>query len=144
MAKVGIVTDSISCLPPEKINEYDIRVVPVALNINGRPYRDGMDIDSDGFWKMFPELKEFTTGAPALSEYMDILKDLSKTADEIISIFVSKALSAIGEAAVQAVDLLKKENTRINIQIVDSRTAAGAEGFIVEEVARGRLNKVKV
>ena len=55
MANVGIVTDSINCLPPEVIKKYDIRIVPVALNINGKPYRDGVDINPDGFWKIFPD-----------------------------------------------------------------------------------------
>jgi len=136
MAKVGIVTDTIACLPPEKIKEYDIRIIPVALNINGKPYRDGVDIDPDGFWKMFPDVKEFTTGAPALSEYTDILADLKRTTDSIVCIFVSKALSAITEAGVQASNLFKRDNPGISIEIIDSRTAAGAEGFIVEEAAR--------
>ena len=136
MAKVGIVTDTISCLPPEIIEKYDIRILHVALNINGKPYRDGVDINPDGFWKMFPDIKEFTTGAPALSEYNDILADLSKTTDSIVAIFVSKGLSAINEAAVQASDLFKKENPGVNIEILDSRTAAGAQGFVVEEMAR--------
>ncbi|NQT05620.1 MAG: DegV family protein, partial [Dehalococcoidia bacterium] len=39
MANVGIVTDTIACLPPEKIDEYGIKAVPLALNINGKPYR---------------------------------------------------------------------------------------------------------
>ncbi len=136
MANVGIVTDSIACLPPEIIKEYDIRTVPVALNINGKPYRDGVDIKPEGFWKMFNEVKEFTTGAPALSEYTDIISELAKTSDGIVGIFVSKALSAIGEAAVQAADLMKKESPDLNIEIVDSRTAAGAQGFLVEEAAK--------
>ena len=136
MANVGIITDSIACLPSEIIKEYDIRTVPVALNINGKPYRDGVDIKPDGFWEIFDEVKEFTTGAPALSEYTDIISDLAKTSDGIVGIFVSHALSAIGEAAVQAADLMKKENPDLNIEIVDSRTAAGAQGFLVEEAAK--------
>jgi DegV family protein with EDD domain len=136
MADVGIVTDSIACLPPEIIKEYDIRTIPVALNINGKPYRDGVDIEPEGFWKMFDEVKEFTTGAPALTEYTDILSELAKTSDGIVGIFVSQGLSAIGEAAVQAADLMKKENPNLNIEIVDSRTAAGAQGFLVEEAAK--------
>ncbi len=136
MAKVGIVTDSIACLPPEKIKEYDIRTIPVPLSINGKPYRDGVDMTPEEFWKIFTEIKEFTTGAPALSEYTDILGELSKTTNDIICIFVSKALSAITEVAVQASELLKKEKPGINIEIVDSRTAAGAQGFVVEEAAR--------
>lgn len=136
MANVGIVTDSIACLPPEIIKKYDIRIIPVPLNINGKPYRDGVDIKPEGFWEIFGEVKEFTTGAPALSVYTDMFSDIASTYDGIVATFVSQGLSAIGEAAVQAADLMKKENPSLNIEIIDSRTAAGAEGFLVEEAAK--------
>jgi DegV family protein with EDD domain len=136
MSKVGIVTDTISCLPEEVIKEYDIRLVPLALSINGRPYRDKVDVTPDEFWKIFPEMKEFTTGAPAMGDFISIFADLSKSTDSIMCTFVSKALSATHEAAVQAREIFRQENPGINIEIVDSRTAAGAQGFIVLEAAR--------
>jgi DegV family protein with EDD domain len=136
MAKVGIVTDTISCLPPEKVKEYGIRLVPVSLNIDGKPYRDLVDLSPDDFWKMFPDMKDFNTGAPALAEYTGIFQDLSQTTDSIACTFVSKALSATLEAAVQARDLFLKDNPNVKIDIIDSRTAAGAQGFIVLEMAR--------
>jgi DegV family protein with EDD domain len=136
MAKVRIVTDTISCLPPEKIEEYGIKLVPVSLNINGKFYRDGIDMSPDDFWKVFPTIKEFSTGAPALAEYTAIFQELSRTTDNIACTFVSKALSATHEAAVQARDLFCKEHPEIKIEIVDSRTAAGAQGFIALEMAR--------
>jgi DegV family protein with EDD domain len=136
MAKVGIITDSIACLPPEIIEEYDIRTIPVPIIINGKPYRDGVDITSDEFWKMFPDVKELTTGAPAINEYTDIMGKLSETTDNIFCIFVSAGLSAITEVAIQASDLLQKEKPGVKIEVIDSRTAAGAQGFLVEEAAR--------
>jgi len=136
MSKVGVVTDTINCLPPEAIKEYDIRVVPLALSINDQPYRDQVDITSDEFWKIFPEMKRFTTGAPAMGDFISIFADLSKSTDSIVCTFVSKALSATHEAAVQAREMFKSEQPGINIEIVDSRTAAGAQGFIILEAAR--------
>ena len=136
MAKVGIVTDSIACLPPEKAKEYGIKIVPLALNINGKPYRDQIDIIPDDFWKMFKDIKEFTTGAPPLTEFTVIFEELSRTTSDIACTFVSKGLSGTYEAAVQARDLFKKEHPNINIELVDSRTAAGAQGFIAMEMAQ--------
>lgn len=136
MSKVGIVTDTINCLPAELIKEYDIRVVPLGLSINGQPYRDQVDITSDEFWKRFPEMKEFSTGAPALGDFTSVFKELGKSTDSIVCIVISKALSATHEAAVQARDMFKSENPNLNIEIVDSRTATGAQGFIVLEAAR--------
>lgn len=136
MAKVGIVTDTIACLPPEKISEYSIKMVPVSLNIDGKNYRDMVDLNPDDFWKMFPNMKEFSTGAPALAEYATVFEELSRATDNIACIFVSKALSATYETAVQARDMFLKEHPEIKIEIIDSRNAAGAQGFIVLEMAR--------
>ncbi len=136
MSKVGIVTDSINCLPQELIKEYDIRVVPVPLAINGKSYRDQVDLTPDEFWKIFPEMKEYTTGAPPLGEITAVFKELGKSSDSIVCITVSKALSAINEAFAQASEMVKKENPALTIEVIDSRTAAGAQGFIVLEAAR--------
>jgi DegV family protein with EDD domain len=136
MAKVGIVTDTISCLAPDKVREYGIRLVPVSLTINGKSYRDLVDLSPDDFWKLFPGIKEFNTGAPALAEYTNIFDELSRTTDSIVCTFVSKGLSATFEAAVQARELFLKEHPNVKIEIIDSRTAAGAQGFITLEMAR--------
>ena len=85
-------------------------MVPVSLNINGKSYRDLVDLSPDDFWKMFPSIKEFSTGAPALAEYTKIFQELSQTTDSIACTFVSKALSATCEAAMQARDLFLKEH----------------------------------
>ena len=45
-------------------------------------------------------------------------------------------LSATHEAAVQGAETIKSENPNINIEIVDSKTATGALGFVVLEAAR--------
>jgi DegV family protein with EDD domain len=136
MSKIGIVTDSINCLPPELIKEYDIRVVPLGLSINGKAYQDQVDITPDEFWRMFPEIKEFTTGASNLNEFAEVFAELGKSADGVVCIIVSKALSATHEFAVQAREMVKAEHPNLNIEIIDSKTAAGAQGFIVREAAR--------
>ena len=136
MAKVAIVTDTISCLDPDKVKEYGIRMVPVSLNINGKTYRDLVDLSPDQFWKLFPDIKEFGTAAPALAEYTKIFEELSQTTDNIACTFVSKALSATLEAALQARDIFQKNHPEVKIEIIDSRTAAGAQGFVALEMAR--------
>lgn len=84
MSRVGIATDSISCLPAELIKGYDIRVVPLSISINGKAYRDQVEITPAEFWRLFPEMKEFTTGAPALGNYAEIFKELGNSNDSIV------------------------------------------------------------
>ena len=67
MSRVGIVTDTINCLPPEVIEEYDIRIVPILLTVDGKTYRDQVEITSDEFWKIFPGPTLYPSPAPKVT-----------------------------------------------------------------------------
>ena len=136
MSKVGIITDTTSCLPPELVKEYDIRIVPVGLVIGGKHYND-TDLTNDEFWKLFYAADgESTTTAANPAEFAKIFTELGKSTDSIICIVVSKALSATHQAAMKGSEMAKKTNPKLNIEIVDSKTSAGALGFLVLEAAR--------
>ncbi|MFC1979417.1 DegV family protein [Chloroflexota bacterium] len=137
MAKVGIATDSISCLPDEIIKEYDIRVAPYRLFMDGKDYRDKIDITPEKFWKMFKDLKELpTTGTPSPGDYVEIFSELAKSTDSILCIVISTALSAADKSAEAARDIVLKEHPKLTIEIFDSKNAVGAQGFVVLEAAR--------
>jgi len=137
MSKVGIVTDSTNCLPLELIKEYGIRVVPVGMVIEGKPYRDLVDITLDEFQSMIDSLeKEPTTTAANPGDFLNVFTELTESTDSIVCILVSKVLTATQESAYQARRLIRAEHPELNIEIIDSKTSAGALGFIVLEAAR--------
>ena len=136
MPNVAIVTDSTSCLPPELIKQYGIRIVSVGLIIDGKPYRDS-DLSNDEFWALFYQAKTLpTTSAASPGDFASTFIDIAKSTDAIVCIVLSSVLSATHEAAVQASEIVKSEYPRLNIEIIDSKTATGALGFIVLEAAR--------
>ncbi len=136
MSKVAIVTDTISCLPAELIKDYDIRIVPVGLVIERKVYRD-TELSIEKFWELFYSTKTpVTTVAVNPAEFEAAFTDLARQADGIVCIPVSKALSATHKSAVQAAAEFMKKNPAIKIEVVDSKTATGAEGFVVLEAAR--------
>ena len=137
MSKVGIVTDSTNCLPSELIKEYGIRVVPVGMVIDGEPYRDLVDITLDEFRSMVDSLeKQPTTTAANPGDFLNVFTELAESTNSIVCILVSKALTATQESAYQARRLIRAEHPELNIEIIDSKTSAGALGFIVLEAAR--------
>jgi len=145
MSNVAIVTDTISCLPPELVKEYGITIVPIFLLINGKSYRDQVDMNNDDFWKQFDTMQSFSTNAAIPGDFVTAFKEAGKQAKDIVCTLVSKSLSATYQSAVQACELLKLENSRLNIELIDSRTATGAEGFIAVEGARAaRAGKSRV
>ncbi|MFP3974965.1 MAG: DegV family protein [Chloroflexota bacterium] len=137
MSKVGIVTDSTSCLPPDLVREYDIRIVPATFSIDGKSYMDQVDISSDEFWRLFKGAKQMpTTGAISPGAFVNTFTELAESTDSILCILVSKALSAINESAVQGRDMMQSRYPNLNIEIIDSKISTGAMGFIVLEAAR--------
>ena len=137
MSRVSVVTDSTHCLPPELIGELDIRVAPIILNIEGRSYRDAVDITPSEFYKLYKELKEIpTTSAVIPGDFIDIFRELGKSTDSIVCLPLSKTLSGSYNSAVQAREMVKTELPGISIEIIDTKTTTGALGFIVLETAR--------
>ena len=136
MSKTGIVTDTTSCLPPELVKEYDIRIMAVGLVIGGKHYQD-TDLTNEEFWQLFYAANGSTsTTAVSPGDFASVFEELSKSCDSIVCIVVSKALSATFTAATQGKELVREKNPEIKIEIVDSRTSAGALGFVVIETAR--------
>jgi DegV family protein with EDD domain len=81
-------------------------------------------------------MKEFATAAPSMEEYFKVYEEAAEKSGDIVVILVSAALSATHEAAVQARDLFLKDHSGVNIQVLDSRNASGAEGFMTLEMAK--------
>jgi DegV family protein with EDD domain len=136
MGKIAIVTDSISCLPPELLKEYDIRVVPVGLVIDRKEYRD-TELTNEQFWQMFYKVKEpITTNAGNPADFEATFADLGQSAENIICIPVSAALSSTFEMAVKAGQSLMSKKAGLRVKVVDSKSSTGAQGFIVLEAAR--------
>ncbi|MFC2019098.1 DegV family protein [Chloroflexota bacterium] len=137
MSKVGIVTDSTNCLPPELIQEYEIRVAHYHVIIDGKDYRDLIDITPAEFYSLFPKLKTLpTTSTPSPGEYVEIFTELAKSTDSIACIIISRALSAAYKAAERAKVIVNAEYPNVTIELIDSNTAAGALGLVTLEAAR--------
>jgi DegV family protein with EDD domain len=119
------------------LEQYEITVVPVGMVVEGKFYRDLVDMSREQFWKIYPDLKEqpsSTAGNPG--DFLKAYLELGKTTDDMICILVSKVLTATFESAFQARKMARMQEPRLNIEVVDSHTSAGALGFIALEAAR--------
>jgi len=136
MSEVAIVTDSISCLPLELVEQYHIKIVPVGLVIDRKSYQD-TDISNEDFWRLFYQAKEpVTTNAVNPADFEKVFNNLAQNTDSIVCTLVSQKLSATYNMACQAKETLKQKIPSLQIEIIDSKTAAGSEGLIVLETAR--------
>jgi DegV family protein with EDD domain len=136
MSRVAVISDSISCIPSELAARYNINIIPAGLVIDRKVYPD-MTLSNEQFWKMFHQAKEpITTVAISPQSFYDLFREVGNQTKEIVCILFSRVLSATFSAAESARKTLAEEKAGLNIEILDSRSAAGAEGYIALEAAR--------
>jgi DegV family protein with EDD domain len=134
MNQVKIVTDSTADLPKELAARYGITVVPLKVIFNDdEPLRDGVDIETEQFYRRQVEKKEYSrTSQPAPAEFCKVYEDLSQSGNSIISIHLSSCLSGTCQSAQMAKDLLPGAD----IEVIDSKLASMGHGLIALEAAR--------
>lgn len=137
MRNVAIITDSISCLPPDMARQYEVRIVPINLYFGDKVYKDWVDITpTEAYEQFLKDPERFATSAPSPGECLEAYREVSKQAKDILFVTVSAKLSMVYESAQVAREQAKNELPGATIEVMDSYTATAAEGFIALAGAR--------
>ncbi len=137
MPRVAVITDSISCLTEPLVAEYGIRIVPYSFYLNGRAYRDWLDITPSEAYQLFLQEPESFYSSPASPETMlDAYREASQQAEDIVCVTLSSRLSTAYDVARVAREQAREELPGTSIEVVDSGTATAAEGFVALAAAR--------
>ncbi len=133
MSKVAIVTDSTTYLPTAIIQQYPISVLPLTLHLDGKEYRDGVDITASEFYTQMINSETAPTTSQVNSQAFEQTFDkLLNEGYEILTLLISSSLSATFQSALQA--KMKFEGSPV--EVMDSRLVAMALGLQVLAVAR--------
>ena len=131
MAKIKIVTDSSITIEPEVVKDLDITIVPLSVMDDGVVYSDS-DLKEGEFLRLMKESKNLPkTSQPPVGVFAEVFETLAETADHIIAIHMSHALSGTIEAARQGATLANADVT-----IIDSSFTDQALKFQVVEAAK--------
>ena len=107
-ARVRVVTDSTATILPSHAQALGIVVVPNRILLNGRVYRDAIDLTAAQFYARFPRVGSSVTTAPASAEdfYSTYQWALTLGATAIVSIHASRRVSQVFSNASAARDAL--------------------------------------
>ena len=135
MSNIRIVTDSTADLTPELVERYGIKVVPLEVLVEGKAYKDKIDISNDEYYKLVQSAKELpTTSQPSPAAFAEAYRELAaEDAEHIISIHISSELSRTYQSSVLAAGLV---DGAVKVYNFDSRTATMGLGLIVLSAAR--------
>ncbi len=134
---VGVITDSIACLPKELIEKHKIEIVPIRLTFQGEIYRDSIDITPTQAYEMLmKDPDRFNTSPSSPGHFLEAYRKVSERTQNIICITLSSKLSMSFEMARIAMEEAKKELPDVRIHVMDSMSVTSAEGFIALAAAR--------
>jgi DegV family protein with EDD domain len=137
MKKVAIVTDTTACVPQEQVNRYDIEVVPVPLIINGKTYRDGIDITPTEFYTVLRKAKKIpTTSASSPSPYVEAFRNAGRKAATVLCLTEPAKFSAMFNSARTAMEMAKNVLNNVTIEVMECSTAAAGQGLVTLAAAR--------
>lgn len=135
--QVTIVADSGSCLPTELLEKWRIHIVPHELVIEERTYRDGIDIGPAEFYLLLQKNQtQPTTSSPRPESFLNAFRSASAVADSVVCVTLSANFSTTYDSACSAARMAGTELPGCHIEVVDSKSAAGAQGLIALEAAR--------
>ncbi len=134
MSKTAFVVDSTAYIPPDQVQQFDIKVIPQVLIWDDETMLDGVDIQPTAFYERLRDSKTMpTTSQATIGAFIEVFKPLVEAGRPILAILVSDKLSGTIQSAEQA----KAEFPDAKIVIVDSESTAMALGFQVLAAARG-------
>ena len=135
---VAVVVDSSCCLPPELLRQWHITVVPHQLVIGDRAFRDGLDISPDEFYRLIAQDQSpsMSTSAPQPGHFQEGFVAASELAPNVLCLTLPTEFSAGYRSACAAAESSNGSLANVNVQVLDSRAAAGGSGLVALAAAR--------
>jgi len=132
----AIIVDGTAVLPHDIRRQLDIRTLPLHVSFGAESYTDGVDITTEQFYEKIrdPRAKP-TTSTPSLGECREVYElAIREGARELLVLTIATELSTTYSVA----NVTAQQIGDARIEIVDTRSTAGAIGLIASACARLR------
>lgn len=115
--KIAIITDSTASLPKIAVDDLEIFTIPLYITIDGKTYKDGVDITAIDFFSLVKGNNYKAVSAPpTVEDFTELYNQvLSKGFTKIISIHLSGKWSKTSENAKKAAQMFQHK-----IDVIDS------------------------
>lgn len=102
MANVRIFTDSISDIPKEWVEKYDIGIIPLYIVFQQKSYLDRIEITPQEMYNMVELYGLPKTAAPPPADFMKAFSPVIENGEDILCISMSSHLSSTYQNACSA------------------------------------------
>jgi DegV family protein with EDD domain len=132
MSNIKVVCDSLSDIPKHLIDKYDIDVVPLTIIIEGKEYRDGVDISINEFYKKLRTEKVIPkTSQATYIQFKEVFDKHIKDGKTILYVGGSSAASGTYQSGIMA-----KNDIDAQMYTFDTMNFSYGAGMQVVEAAK--------
>jgi len=128
-ARVRVVVATSTCLTVEQAGELGITLVPLRIGVDGRDYRDMIDIGPAELYRLLRQGVMPTTASPSVGDYAAAF---GAAPGPVLCLTVGSRISAMDSAA----RLAAEETGAREVEIVETGTAAGGLRLVALAAAR--------
>lgn len=128
--KILIASDSTTDLPPELVERYHIKIIPLGVTLGEKTYTDGVDIDPDAIYRHYTQTGELPkTSAVNIAEFLNFFRQYTQQGYSIVLFTISAEFSStFNNARLAAQDF-------DNVFVVDTRNLCTGGGLLVVNAA---------
>lgn len=132
--KIAVVTDSTAYLSDDEVEKYNLTIVPIPVIIDGKSYREGIDITTSEFYEKLRNSQSFpSTSQPPVGEMIELYQKLADEGyDTVISIHLSSTISGF----LNSLQQLSDELTNIRLIPFDSQVTVKLMGYLAIEASK--------
>jgi DegV family protein with EDD domain len=111
----------------------DVHIVPLVVTLDGKSYREGLDIEKDEFYRLLAASRNLpVTSQPSAGDFAETYRRLAATDPDILSIHMSSGLSGTLNSALAGAELVPEAR----VTHVDTKTLSAASGWQALAAAR--------
>jgi DegV family protein with EDD domain len=137
MSAVAVVTDTTHYLPAEHLRAAGVAQVSLYVNHGGTQRREADITDLRAFYDELRRADDLpTTSQPSVGDFLAVFEPLAQAGRDIVAVHLAGGLSGTVESARQAAAQITEQHPGRRVEVVDSRTACGGLGMVVEAAAR--------
>jgi len=127
-----IVTDSAADLSAAQLEELHIHTVPLSIQLDGKTYLSGVDLQPDEFYTLLSQTESFpTTSQPSPGDFAELYRKIALSDPDILSIHISSGLSGTLNAARAGASMVPEAH----VTLFDSMTLSSPLGWMVQAAA---------
>ena len=131
---IKVVTDSVSDIPADIVEELGITVVPAYVRFGNDVYKDGVELTADQFFDRLLNGPVFpATSQPAIGDFSQTYESVASGADGIVSVHISSKVSGTVNSAQQGAGVA---DVGCPIEVVDTLQASMGSGLVAIEAAK--------